>query len=93
MPRELRLPVARPQRIFIIGQSGSGKSTLARRIAGVLDISATDLDLIYRDGGGNGPPRVPAVRDADLARIAAEDAWIVEGIHLDGTAGLMDRPT
>ena len=91
MPRELTLPVAQPRRIFIIGQSGSGKSTLARRVGELLDLPVTDLDLVYRDGGGNGPPREPEVRDADLARICAGPAWIVEGIHLDGSAGLMGR--
>ena len=91
MAPDLALPVAHPQRIFIIGQSGSGKSTLARSLGEALHLPATDLDLVYRAGGGNGPVREVAVRDADLARIAASDAWIVEGIHLDGTAGLMDR--
>ena len=91
MAPDLALPVAHPQRIFVIGQSGSGKSTLARTLGEALHVPATDLDLVYREGGGNGPLRDVAARDADLARIAASDAWIVEGIHLDGTAGLMDR--
>ncbi len=91
MPHELTLPVAQPRRIFIIGQSGSGKSTLARRLGEMLSLPVTDLDMVYRDGGGNGPPRAPEVRDADLVRIADEPDWIVEGIHIDGTDGLMDR--
>ena len=91
MPHELTLPVAQPRRIFIIGQSGSGKSTLARRLGEMLNLEVTDLDLVYREGGGNGPPREPEARDADLVRIAEGPDWIVEGIHIDGTDGLMGR--
>ena len=84
------MPVSRPRRIFIIGQSGSGKSTLARKVGSALEIKVDDLDLVFREGGGNGPDRAPDVRDADLAAIAARPAWIAEGIHLDGTQQLMD---
>ena len=91
MAPDLTLPVERPRRIFIIGQSGSGKSTLARTLGSALDVPVEDLDLVFRDGGGNGPLRATDVRDADLARIAARPAWIAEGIHLDGTQQLMDR--
>jgi adenylate kinase family enzyme len=85
----VELPVERPQRIFIIGQSGSGKSTLARRIAATTGIGATDLDLIYRERGGNGPIRPLDARDADLAELLTQPSWIAEGIHLDGSAPLM----
>jgi energy-coupling factor transporter ATP-binding protein EcfA2 len=91
MARELALPVAHPRRIFIIGQSGSGKSTLAHRLGEILSVPVTDLDPIYREGGGNGPSRTEEARDADLTAIEAEAAWIVEGIHLDGSNALMDR--
>jgi len=80
----------RPRRIFIIGPSGSGKSTLARQLGDATGVAVHDLDLIYRDGGGNGPPRDPHQRDAELAELADSGAWIVEGIHLDGTQPLMD---
>ena len=91
MARDLKLPVERPRRIFIIGQSGSGKSTLAGKLGSALNVPVDDLDLVFREGGGNGPLRATDVRDADLSAIAARPEWIVEGIHLDGTQTLMDR--
>jgi adenylate kinase family enzyme len=86
----VKLPVEQPRRILITGQSGSGKSTLARRMGAALGIEATDLDPIYREGGGNGPLRATDLRDADLAAVAARPSWIADGIHLDGTAPMMD---
>ena len=90
MPRERELPTDRPRHIFIIGQSGSGKSTLAHRLSAALNIRVTDLDLVFRDGGGNGPLRSTADRDADLADLTALPTWIAEGIHLDGTTEVMN---
>jgi hypothetical protein len=50
-----------------------------------------DLDLVYREGGDDGPLRPLDVRAHDLAVIAAKPSWVVEGIHLDGTEELMAR--
>jgi len=91
MHRELTPSSARPARIFIIGQPGSGKSTLARKLGAALDIAVVDLDLVYRQGGGNGPLRPAALRDADLAAVAQRPRWIAEGVHLDGTQCLMEE--
>lgn len=77
------------RRIYVIGPSGSGKSTLARRLGEAIGLPVHDLDLIYRDGGGNGPLRPAADRDADVARILASDGWVAEGVHLGWTAELL----
>ncbi|HLB45248.1 MAG TPA: hypothetical protein VJK49_07635 [Candidatus Limnocylindrales bacterium] len=80
-----------PRRIFIIGAIGSGKSTLARELGNTLDLPVHGLDSILREGGGGGPARPVDVRVAELALIADQPSWIVEGVHLDDTEPLMAR--
>ncbi len=91
MAAEPELPTGSPRRIFITGAVGSGKSTLARRLGERLALPVHDLDLIYREGGGDGPVRPVAVRDAELHEIAQQPDWVVAGIQLDGTAELLAR--
>jgi energy-coupling factor transporter ATP-binding protein EcfA2 len=81
--------VTETRRILVVGPPGSGKSTLARRLGGALEVPVHELDLVYREGGGNGPLRPPEQRQADVARILGADAWIAEGAHLGWTAGLL----
>jgi hypothetical protein len=47
------------------------------------------LDEIARVGGGNGPLRPAAERDAAVSQILRRPRWIVEGIHLDWTDELL----
>jgi thymidylate kinase len=69
------------RRIHVIGGPGSGKTTLARQFAARLNAPAFDLDEIAYLGGA-GPQRPLAERVADVAAIAAQPAWITEGIYL-----------
>lgn len=78
-----------PRRIHIVGGSGSGKSHLARRLGAQLELPVHDLDLVAREGGGNGPPRSAAERLTSVERIVQSPAWITEGIHLGWTADLL----
>lgn len=80
-----------PRRIHVTGRQGSGKSTLARRLQGITGSPAHELDLIAREGGGNGPLRSTDVRDRDIASIAAGDRWITEGLQLGWTDPLLAR--
>ncbi|MBV9281848.1 MAG: hypothetical protein JOZ41_17355 [Chloroflexi bacterium] len=73
-----------------MGGSGSGKTTLARRLAACLEAPVYDLDEIGYEGGA-GPKRPLEVRLADVARIAAQPAWVTEGVFLWWTDELLDR--
>jgi adenylate kinase family enzyme len=86
MPAE----ISGPRRLFIIGASGGGKTTLAAALAASLHQNVHHLDEIARVGGGNGPARSDAERSAAVSRILADDAWIVEGIHLGWTDPLLE---
>jgi hypothetical protein len=80
-----------PRRIHVTGGQGSGKTTLARRLHEVTGLPMHELDLVARMGGGNGPERPIADRDAMVAAIAAEDVWITEGVHVGWTDPLLAR--
>jgi len=79
MPPRVAIVRSELRRIHVIGGPGSGKTTLARRLALRLDIPATDLDdIAYRAGAKQPlPGRLTSVR-----AIAAQPAWITEGIYL-----------
>ncbi len=78
-------------RIHVTGGQGSGKSTLAGRLAAATGLPLHELDRIARVGGGNGPERTPVERAGMVDAIAASDAWITEGVHLDWTGPLLER--
>ena len=80
-----------PRRIHVTGGQGSGKSTLAARLHSVTGLPVHELDRIARIGGGNGPERPAAERDAMVEAIAAADDWITEGVHLGWTTPLLAR--
>ncbi|MBX3029589.1 MAG: AAA family ATPase [Chloroflexi bacterium] len=81
----------RPRRILILGGQGTGKTTLARAIAAATGWPLHELDLVARHGGGTGPERSAEARAVDVAAIAASDAWVAEGVHLDWTEPLLTR--
>ena len=75
-------------RIHIIGGAGSGKTTLACTLGARLDLPVYHLDEIYLEQGS----QVESLLDslfADVHRIAAQSAWITEGIYLWWTDELL----
>jgi hypothetical protein len=79
-----------PRRIHIVGGPGSGKTTLARQVATAGALPVYDLDAVGYEGGA-GPKRALDLRLADVRRIAAEPAWVTEGIFLWWTDELLRR--
>ncbi|MEF3306193.1 DNA topology modulation protein [Paenibacillus sp. GYB003] len=65
------------KRVVILGCSGSGKSTMARRIAERTGLPVYHLDAYYWKPGWVAAD--PETFDAEVAEIAAEDRWIIDG--------------
>ena len=70
-----------PRRVHIIGAAGSGKTTLARELAQRLELPCYGLDTVGYEGGA-GARRSLQLRQADLAEIVAQPAWVSEGAFL-----------
>ena len=65
------------QKVIVIGSPGAGKSTFARKLR-----DKTGLPLYYPDMLWHRPDRTCISReefDAALAKILAEDRWIIDG--------------
>ena len=77
------------RRIHITGGPGSGKTTLARQVAARLHTPCYDLDEVGFEGGA-GAKRPLELRLADIRRIAAQPAWVTEGIFLGWTVELFE---
>ncbi|MEH3148002.1 MAG: hypothetical protein PGN34_22290 [Methylobacterium frigidaeris] len=72
------------RRILLLGPPGSGKSTLARRLGARHGLPVFHLDQVYhRPGWQPAPPE--AVR-AEVERLAALPAWIIDGNYSDTLA-------
>jgi adenylate kinase family enzyme len=71
------------QRIHIIGGPGSGKSYAARHLSQRLGVPAYDLDDLFWDRAPQsyGVRASEVERDARLAAITQEQAWIIEGVY------------
>ena len=66
-------------RWIVIGNSGSGKSTLARHVGATLGLPVHDLDFVHWDADGRKRDEVDA--KARVARVAAGDVWVIEGVY------------
>jgi adenylate kinase family enzyme len=75
-------------RIHVIGGAGSGKTTLARTLGARLDLPVYHLDEIYLEHGSQAESLLDLLF-ADIRRIAAQSAWITEGIYLWWTDELL----
>ncbi|HYF66097.1 MAG TPA: isopentenyl transferase family protein [Herpetosiphonaceae bacterium] len=70
-----------PARIHIVGAAGSGKTTLAQALARRTGAPVHDLDRVAYVGGASA--RRPLDQKlAEVAAIAAQPAWVTEGIYL-----------
>jgi adenylate kinase family enzyme len=68
-------------KIHILGGSGSGKTTLARQLSSRLRVPHYDLDAIGMEKG--------LVTEEDAFAIAAQPAWVSEGVYLIFTEPLL----
>ena len=64
---------------IIIGNSGSGKSTLAERVGVALHLPVHDLDFVHWHADGRKRDETDA--KVRVARIAAGDGWVIEGVY------------
>jgi adenylate kinase family enzyme len=69
------------QRVVILGPPGAGKSTLARRLGEKSGLPVFHLDRVFwRPGWVAAAPEAFA---AEVARIAALPAWVIDGNYTD----------
>lgn len=66
-------------RWIVIGNSGAGKSTLAVHVGATLGLPIHDLDLVHWHADGR--KRDEADAKARVARVAAGDSWVIEGVY------------
>jgi adenylate kinase family enzyme len=76
-------------RIHIMGPAGSGKTTLAQQLASSLNIPFYEMDYIAWEEGYPGTERSLETRLCDIEHIAAQPAWVAEGIFLTWTDELL----
>jgi adenylate kinase family enzyme len=67
-----------------MGPPGSGKSTLARQLGAKHGLPVFHLDQAYHQPGW--VPVAPAAFRAEVARIAALPAWVIDGNYTDTIA-------
>jgi adenylate kinase family enzyme len=65
------------QRISVVGNSGSGKTTAARELARLLGVPHVELDAIFHQPGWQ--ELSTADFRARVARIAQDQAWVIDG--------------
>jgi len=76
------------RRIHIVGGAGSGKTTLAPQLARRLMLPVYSLDTI-NFAGSVAVKRPREQRLADVRRIAAQPAWVTEGVFVGWTDALL----
>ena len=75
-----------PLRVLIVGSSGAGKSVLGQEVAARLGSVYIDLDAWRRRNGERVPPSALSTR---AGAVAAQSAWVCEGIFITWTEPLM----
>ncbi len=78
-----------PQRILVLGPPGSGKSTLARRLGARHGLPVFHLDQAFWEPGWVQAP--PAAFAAEVERITALPAWIIDGTYTPTLAPRLAR--
>lgn len=78
---------ARPARVIVAGTSGSGKTAVAARIARTLGLRHVEIDVLYHGPGWT--PRSSFA--AEVAELAASEAWVVEWQYDQARPQLADR--
>ena len=68
------------ERSIIIGNSGSGKTHLARRLGSRFGYPLIHLDRLFWEPGGFTRKRPIDVVQADIALLAQQPTWVVEGV-------------
>jgi adenylate kinase family enzyme len=76
------------RRIMIMGPPGGGKSTLARLIGAKMGLPVFHLDQAFHGPGWQPAPRGEFL--AELDRIAALPAWIIDGNYTSAAASRFD---
>jgi adenylate kinase family enzyme len=66
-----------PRRIMIFGRPGSGKSTFATRLAQALDLPLYHVDKYFFCENWEKRPHEDFL--ADMERLVAQEAWIIDG--------------
>jgi len=70
------------RKIHIIGGPGSGKTYCAKKLAKNTGLKTYDLDKVFWEQGQHTYIRASEnLRDEKLAKILANDSWIVEGVY------------
>jgi adenylate kinase family enzyme len=69
------------RRMLIMGNGGAGKTWLALRLAEPLGLPLVHLDDVHWEPGRYGIARDRAIVHEDVRRIAAGEAWLIEGVY------------
>ena len=70
-------PLAGCRRVLVLGSGGSGKSTLARGLGDRLGLPVIHLDIHYWSFGWKPTPELEW--NQRVSRLAAQDAWVMDG--------------
>ena len=65
------------RRISVVGNSGVGKSRVARQLASNLGVPVVELDGLYHQPGW--APLAAEQFRREVGRLAADDAWVIDG--------------